>query len=85
MFFRPPSLPPLLVFEQLAVVVVVLYKTVYVSGKLPTYPSPKPTFYPKCEISVNVSLGEGRRKWAVSQKCVLVIRTVLRRISKASE
>ena len=30
----------------------------YVSGKLPTYSSPKPTFYPKGEISVNVGLGE---------------------------
>ena len=24
-----------------------------------TYPSPKPTFCPKWEISVNISLGEG--------------------------
>ena len=31
----------------------------YVSGKLPTYPSPKPTFCPKWELSVNVGLGEG--------------------------
>ena len=30
-----------------------------VSRKLPTYPSPKPTFCPKWEVSVNVSLGEG--------------------------
>ena len=30
-----------------------------VSGKLPTYPSPKPSFCPKWEVSVNVSLGEG--------------------------
>ena len=30
-----------------------------VSGKLPTYPSPKPSFFPKRELSVNVSLGEG--------------------------
>ena len=29
-----------------------------VSGKLPTYPSPKPSFCPKREVSVNVSLGE---------------------------
>ena len=29
------------------------------SGKLPTYPSPKPTFSPKREVSVNVGLGEG--------------------------
>ena len=28
-------------------------------GKLPTYPSPKPSFFPKREVSVNVSLGEG--------------------------
>ena len=30
-----------------------------VSGKLPTYPSPKSTFWPKREVSVNVGLGEG--------------------------
>ena len=29
-----------------------------VSGKLPTYPSPKPTFCPKWELSVNVGLGK---------------------------
>ena len=29
-------------------------------GKLPTYPSPKPTFCPKWEVSVNVGLGEGK-------------------------
>ena len=33
--------------------------SLYVSGKLPTYPSPKPTFCPKWEVSVNVGLGEG--------------------------
>ena len=27
--------------------------------KLPTYPFLKPTFCPKCEVSVNVDLGEG--------------------------
>ena len=31
----------------------------YVSGKLPTYPSPKPTFCLKWEVSVNAGLGEG--------------------------
>ena len=31
------------------------------SGKLPTYPSPNPTFYPKREVSVIVSLGEGAK------------------------
>ena len=30
-----------------------------VSGKLPTYPSPKPTFCPKWEVSAYVGLGEG--------------------------
>ena len=44
--------------------------TLYVSGKLPTYPSLKPTFCPKCEESVNVGLGEGR--WAVSQKLTMI-------------
>ena len=31
----------------------------YVSVKLPAYPSPKPTFCSKKELSVNVDLGEG--------------------------
>ena len=30
-----------------------------VSGKLPTYPSPKTTFCLKWEVSVNIGLGEG--------------------------
>ena len=33
--------------------------SLHVSGKLSTYPSPKPTFCPKWEVSVNVGLGEG--------------------------
>ena len=36
-----------------------LIGSLYVSGKLPTYPSPKPTFFLKWELSVNVGLGEG--------------------------
>ena len=44
--------------------------SLYVSGKLPTYPSPNPTFCLKWEVSVNVGLGEGRR--AVSQKGVMI-------------
>ena len=32
--------------------------SLYLSGKLPTYPSPKPTFCPTLELSVNVGLGE---------------------------
>ena len=42
----------------------------YVSGKLPTYSSPKPTFCPKWEVSVDVCLGRGR--WAVSQKRIMI-------------
>ena len=34
-------------------------RSLYVSGKLPTYPSPTPTFSPKREVDVNVGLGEG--------------------------
>ena len=34
-----------------------------VLGKLPTYPSPKPTVCPKWEVSDNVDLGE---EWVVS-------------------
>ena len=34
-------------------------RILYISGKLPTYPSPKPTFCPKWEVSINVGLGEG--------------------------
>ena len=33
--------------------------SLYVSGKLPTYSSLKPTFCPKWAVSVNVGLGEG--------------------------
>ena len=36
------------------------FGSLYVSGKLATYPSPKPLFYPKWEASVNVGLGEGK-------------------------
>ena len=42
----------------------------YVSGNLPTYPSPNQTFCPKREVSVHVSLGMGRR--AVSQKHTMI-------------
>ena len=35
------------------------FGSLYISGKLPTYPSPKPTFYPKREAGFNVGLGEG--------------------------
>ena len=35
------------------------YGSSYISGKLPSYPFPKPTFCPKWEVSVNVGLGEG--------------------------
>ena len=34
-------------------------QSIKVSGKLPTQPSPNPTFCPKWEVSVNVDLGEG--------------------------
>ena len=33
--------------------------SLYVSGNLPTYPSPKPIFCPNLEVSVNIGLGEG--------------------------
>ena len=33
--------------------------SMYVSGKLPTYPSPNLTFCPKREVSVNVRFGDG--------------------------
>ena len=36
-----------------------LHLQVWVFTKLPTYPSPYPTFYLKWEIGVNVQLGEG--------------------------
>ena len=39
-----------------------VHGSLHVSRKLLTYPSPKPTFCPKGEVSVNVGLGEGR--WA---------------------
>ena len=37
----------------------IVCKRIIVSGKLPTYPSPKPTFCPKLEVSVDVGLREG--------------------------
>ena len=37
--------------------------SMYVSGKLPTYPSPNLTFCPKREV---LMLGLGRGRWAVS-------------------
>ena len=41
-----------------------------VSGKLPTYASPKPTLMLTSYLAQNVGLGEGR--WAVSQKCLMI-------------
>ena len=35
------------------------FGSLYVSGKLLTYSSPKPTFCPKWEVSVNAELEEG--------------------------
>ena len=35
------------------------YGSFYIPGKLSTYPSLKPTFCPKWEVSVNVGFGEG--------------------------
>ena len=42
------------------------YGSFYVSVKLPTYPSPKPTLTLSSYLGKNIGLGEGR--WAVSQK-----------------
>ena len=36
-----------------------LNRSIYISEKMPSYPSPKITFCSKWEVSVNVSLGEG--------------------------
>ena len=38
---------------------VTIFGSLYVSGKLLTYPYPKPTFCPKWKVSVNVRLGKG--------------------------
>ena len=50
--------------------------SIYVSGKLTTYPFPNPTFCPKWEVSDNVGLGEGgvggRARWVVSHKHKLI-------------
>ena len=35
-----------------------LFRSLYVSGKLLTYPSPEPTFCPKWEVSVTVKPGQ---------------------------
>ena len=45
-------------YLELSCVVTTIY-TIYVSEKLPAYPSPKPTFCPKGGVSVNVGLGKG--------------------------
>ena len=37
----------------------ILLGSMYISGKLTNYPSPRPTFCPKWEVKVNVRLGEG--------------------------
>ena len=37
----------------------ILYGSITVSGKLSTYPSPKPAFCPKWKESANVGLREG--------------------------
>ena len=42
----------------------------YISGKLPTYPSPKPTLILTSHLGQNVALGRGR--WAVSQECIMI-------------
>ena len=36
-----------------------VHGSLYVYGKLPTYPSPKPPFCHKWEVYVNIGLGEG--------------------------
>ena len=46
------------------------FGSITVSRKLPTYPSPKPSFCPKWEVSVHVNLGEG--SLAVSQNPKLI-------------
>ena len=42
--------------------------SLYVSGKLPTYPSPKPTLTLTSHLGQNVCSGERQVGWAVSQK-----------------
>ena len=37
----------------------VMAASLYVFGKLPSYPSPKPTLTPTCHVGQNVGLGEG--------------------------
>ena len=47
-----------------------LFGTLYVCGKLPTYPSLKPKFYPKWEVIVNrdLKIRPGRRRQRGRQK-----------------
>ena len=42
----------------------------HVSGKLPTYPSPKPTLTITSPLGKMLALGRGR--WAVSQKRIMI-------------
>ena len=49
----------LLMMQRLSRPITISWGSLHVSGKLTNYPSLKPTFYPKWEVSVNVGLGEG--------------------------
>ena len=52
-----------------------LKESIKVSGKLPTYPSPKPTLSVSSPLGQNVGLGEGR--WSVSQKPKVTFRVII--------
>ena len=50
-----PTLPSLVANKN----TVVTFRLINTSRKLPNYPSPKPAFCPKWQVSVNVGLGGG--------------------------
>ena len=56
---RPSAYVILFTHAGALIKILTVYGSLYVSGKLPTYSSPKPTFCPKWEVRVNVSLGRG--------------------------
>ena len=55
----------LIVIITTIIIIIIIFRSssswiiLYVSGKLPTYPSPKPTFTLTSHLVQNVSLGEG--------------------------
>ena len=57
--------------DQFCAYTVSHYGSLYVSGKLPTYPSPKPAETLISHLGQNVGFLRGEGRWAVSQKRIM--------------